>query len=176
MLYLLLVDDCCGTAQVNHWWYKKQKASFPDGPIGGYTRVLHCNETDDIMHIVPTMQVTTLPDEYVGGYPVLNRPWAIVQWLSRMTIHEQYILMTETDEIFVAPPPLLGTPERPSSFRFSYMDCSRDKYRPICEDPRFNPGQVPIEKIPAVSSLPPCMYDAMVGSHTMSTTSVWNYE
>lgn len=142
---------------MNHWWYKKQKAAFPDGPIGGYTSVLHCNETDGIMHMVPTMQVTMLPDEYVRWYPVLNRAWAIVQWLSRMRIQEQYILMTETDEIFVAPPPILGTPDRPSTYRFSYMDCCSDKYRPICEDPRFNPGRVPAEKIPPVSSSPPCM-------------------
>ena len=169
----LLLHDGCVTAQVNHWWYEKQKAAFPDGPIGGYTRVLHCNETDDIMHMVPTTQVTTLPDEYVRWYPVVNRAWAIVQWLSRMTMPEQYVLMTETDEIFVAPPPLLGTPERPSSYCFSYVDCSSDKYRPVCEDPRFNPGRVPAEKIPAVSSSPPCMHHVMVRPHAMLTTPVW---
>lgn len=147
------VDGASGrvrAVQVNHWWYKKQKAAFPDGPMGGYTRVLHCNETDDIMHMVPSIQVTAFSTEYVNHYPVVNRPWAIVQWLSRVRIQEQYILMTETDQIFVAPPPLLGTPERASTFPFPYMDCTGEEFRPFCEDPRFNPGQVPVEDIPPV--------------------------
>ena len=42
------------------------------------------------------------------GYPVLNRPYAFLQWVTKYMddIPEDYVLMAEPDHIFVIPPPL----------------------------------------------------------------------
>lgn len=42
------------------------------------------------------------------GYPVLNRPFAFLQWVNKHmdSIPEDYVLMAEPDHIFVIPPPL----------------------------------------------------------------------
>lgn len=39
------------------------------------------------------------------NYPVLNRPFAFKQWLSNLSIAEDYILMAEPDHLMIKPPP-----------------------------------------------------------------------
>ncbi len=36
-------------------------------------------------------------------YPVLNRPYAFMQWVQAANISEQYVLMSEPDHIFLRP-------------------------------------------------------------------------
>ncbi len=38
---------------------------------------------------------------------VLNRPWAVVQWLKKAKIPERYVLMSEPDHIWLKPMPNL---------------------------------------------------------------------
>ena len=60
------------------------------------------------MEEIPTVVVDPLPPGVDKGYPVLNRPYAFVQWVQKHMdqIPEDYILMAEPDHIFVRPPPL----------------------------------------------------------------------
>ena len=47
----------------------------------------------------------------VQWYPVLHRPWALVQWLRHAAkLPEDYVLMAEPDHIFRHIPPLWCAP------------------------------------------------------------------
>lgn len=52
--------------------------------MGGFTRLLHSGEADDLMDEIPTVVVPPLPRDAFGAatdsYVVLNRPYAFVQW------------------------------------------------------------------------------------------------
>eukprot|EP00892_Ulva_mutabilis_P006047 jgi/Ulvmu1/3814/UM018_0025.1 len=150
--YRVVVTADCGIygrwqVLVHYYWYRRLKVDFPDSAMGGYTRILHCPDADDIMHLVPTIRVQQLPAGIDRGYGPMHRPWAFTQWLARMHVPEQFILMTEPDHILFSPPPLLATPTRPAAFPFVYVDCKAHKWRPHCEDVRFNPNKVPVESI-----------------------------
>lgn len=138
-------ENAC--VQVAYYWYRRLKADFPDSAMGGYTRILHCPYSDDIMHLVPSIQVQQLPAGIDRGYGPMHRPWAFTQWLARMHVPEQYILMTEPDYIFISPPPLLATPTQPAAFPFPYVDCKLQKWRGQCEDVRFNENRIPVDSI-----------------------------
>jgi hypothetical protein len=51
--------------------------------MGGFTRLLHSGEADDLMDEVPTFVAQPLPNSVVEheAYPVLNRPYAFLQWI-----------------------------------------------------------------------------------------------
>ncbi|XP_020424963.1 heme-binding protein 2 [Prunus persica] len=49
--------------------------------MGGFTRILHSGNPDNLMDEIPTMVVDPLPAGLDRGYIVLNRPWAFDQWL-----------------------------------------------------------------------------------------------
>lgn len=150
--------------QVNYYSYLKVKAENPDSALGGYTRILHCSQADDIMHLVPTLVVEHLPPGLDRGYGPMHRPWAFSQWLSRMHIPEEYIFMSEPDHVFVSAPPLVATPSIPAAFPFFYVDCKAPQWKPQCENPSFNPRRVPVEKVPRV-----CQPSCMRTSHLSST-------
>jgi hypothetical protein len=145
-------------SQVNYYWYKRIKAEHPDGPVGGYTRVLHCGRPDDICHLVPTLVVDPLPFGIDRGYAPMHRPWALSQFLSRMHIPEDYIMMMEPDHILVSPPPLLATPFAPAAYPFGYVDCLWKDNVAHCKKPAFNERQVPLERIAHVRAACTCMY------------------
>ncbi|KVH87505.1 hypothetical protein Ccrd_025235 [Cynara cardunculus var. scolymus] len=74
--------------------------------------------------VKPLNKLSNIPSSFFlpqGGYIVLNRPWAFVQWLERATIEEEYILMAEPDHIFVNPLPNLARGEFPAGFPFFYI-------------------------------------------------------
>jgi hypothetical protein len=50
--------------QSNYYSYQKVKAADPDGPMGGYTRLLHFGQHDDMMHIIPTVVFDQLPSKH----------------------------------------------------------------------------------------------------------------
>ena len=54
--------------------------------MGGFTRLLHSGQPDDLMHEVPTFVAAPLPESVVAHewYPVLNRPWAFAQWVAQV--------------------------------------------------------------------------------------------
>lgn len=59
--------------QVNYHSYKRLKAEFPDGPLGGFTRLMHSSRPDDVLHLVPTIVVDHLPDGLDRGYGPMHR-------------------------------------------------------------------------------------------------------
>ena len=138
--------------QVHHWSYKKLKARNPNGPFGGYTRILQCEEPDDLMHMVPTVRVNRLSDEFADGYTPVSRPWAFTQWLVRARVPERYVFLSDPDYIFKAPPPLLATVDRPYSFPYGYLDCMQEHRRPHCEKAVYNPNGVAAADIPKVTA------------------------
>ena len=58
------------------------------------------------------------------GFPVMNRPHAITQLLANWPSHitEEYVLIAETDHIFMTEPPNKATPTMPACFPFGYMN------------------------------------------------------
>ena len=139
--------------QVNYYSYLQMKAQHPNSGLGGYTRILHSSQADDIMHLVPTLVVEHLPLGIDRGYGPMHRPWAFSQWLSRANIPEEYIFMSEPDHVFVSPPPLVATPTVPAVFPFFYVDCAAPQWNTDCENPLFNELRVLASEIPRVSAL-----------------------
>lgn len=106
--------------RIMYYWYKKQK-DLPGSEMGGFTRILHSGNPDNLMNEIPTVIVDPLPAGLDRGYIVLNRPWAFVQWLEKATIEEEYVLMAEPDHIFVTPLPNLAHGGYPAAFPFFYI-------------------------------------------------------
>ncbi|XP_048140525.1 hydroxyproline O-arabinosyltransferase 3-like isoform X3 [Rhodamnia argentea] len=107
-------------SRIMYYWYKKKK-DLPGSDMGGFTRILHSGNPDNLMDEIPTIVVDPLPAGLDRGYIVLNRPWAFVQWLEKATIEEEYILMAEPDHIFVNPLPNLADGGYPAAFPFFYI-------------------------------------------------------
>ncbi|KAF7836210.1 hydroxyproline O-arabinosyltransferase 3-like [Senna tora] len=106
--------------RIMYYWYKKKKA-LPGSEMGGFTRILHSGNPDNLMDEIPTVVVKPLPPGLDQGYIVLNRPWAFVQWLEKAKIEEEYVLMAEPDHIFVNPLPNLAFGGHPAAFPFFYI-------------------------------------------------------
>lgn len=112
--------------------------------------MLHAGRADDVMHLVPTIIVKRLPPGVDRGYAPMNRPWALSQFLSRVSIAEEFILMTEPDHVFVGAPPLEATLTSPAAFPFWYVDCALPQWAPQCSRPEFNERGVPGDHVPKV--------------------------
>jgi hypothetical protein len=115
------------------WWYQKVKRDNPDCDMGGFTRVLHAWKPDGLMEQIPTMLVNPLPRGQDQGYVVLNRPFALMQFMEQAHIKEDYILMAEPDHLMLKPIPNLATPDKPAAFPFFYINtkvCTRGLYTP----------------------------------------------
>ncbi|GER40741.1 root determined nodulation 1 [Striga asiatica] len=107
--------------RIMYYWYKKMR-DLPGSDMGGFTRILHSGNSDNLMDEIPTVIVDPLPGGLDRGYIVLNRPWAFVQWLDKATIEEEYILMAEPDHIFVNPLPNLARGDHPAAYPFLYIE------------------------------------------------------
>ena len=136
--------------QANYHTYKRIKAADPDGPMGGYTRVLHAARPDSLMHFLPTLRVRPLPKAVLQEYPPMMRPWALCQFLSRVKIPEEYIFMTEPDHLFVRAPPLDAQAGRALVFPFGYAQCAVSKFAEQCSRREFNERGVPPDQVPGV--------------------------
>lgn len=80
-------------ARIHYYWYKKQRDAClrePACDMGGFTRVLHSGKADDLMDEIPTVVVDPLPPSVSGNttYVVLNRPYAFIEWLTKVSIPE----------------------------------------------------------------------------------------
>jgi len=149
--------------QVCYQQYLKMKQKYPNGPLGGFTRLLHSNTTDSLMDMIPTIRVDELPyselsvdeDWVTTFYPPLNRPYAFHQFTRDHlhTIPERYIFMSEPDHIIMEPPPLPSQRDRPISSRFWYMNPQ------ILPDivAHFNPKNVSIEHFYPTGNAPGIM-------------------
>lgn len=92
--------------------------------MGGFTRVLHSGAPDDLMDEIPTFVAKPLPREIVQNnwYVVLNRPYALVQWIEAAQIPERYVLMAEPDHIYLRPIPNFMKGDAPAAFPFFYIE------------------------------------------------------
>ncbi|KAL2941992.1 Hydroxyproline O-arabinosyltransferase 3 [Bienertia sinuspersici] len=106
--------------RIMYYWYRKVK-DLPGSDMGGFTRVLHSGQPDNLMEEIPSFVVDPLPHGLDLGYVVLNRPWAFVQWLEKATIEEEYVLMGEPDHLFVKPLPNLASKSYPVAYPFFYI-------------------------------------------------------
>lgn len=108
--------------------YLKQKAECDKTPsceMGGFTRLLHSGQPDDLMSEVPTFVAQPLPESVVSHeyYPVLNRPYALLQWVQQTNITEEYVMMSEPDHIFLLPlVNFMKGDDRPAAFPFFYIE------------------------------------------------------
>ena len=69
---------------IMYWWYLRMKRENPDCDMGGFTRVLHAWKPDGLMDKLPTMLVNPLPRGQDQGYVVLNRPFALMQFMEQV--------------------------------------------------------------------------------------------
>jgi hypothetical protein len=69
---------------IMYWWYQRMKRENPDCDMGGFTRVLHAWKPDGLMDKLPTMLVNPLPRGQDQGYVVLNRPFALMQFMEQV--------------------------------------------------------------------------------------------
>jgi hypothetical protein len=96
--------------------------------MGGFTRLLHSGAPDDLMDEVPTFLAAPLPNSVVehSTYPVLNRPYAFLQWIRAANISEEYVLMSEPDHILLRPlPNLMRKDAWPAAYPFFYIEPAR---------------------------------------------------
>ena len=156
--------------------YLKMKEKYPDGPLGGFTRLLHSNTTDYFMDKIPTIRVDILPAEdllvedwVTHNYPPLNRPYAFYQF-TRDHLHEipeRYIFMSEPDHIIMEPPPLPSQPDRPIASSFWYMG---PHYYPDIVA-HFNPKNISIEHFYPTGNAP-----GIIDRHQLAAISENWYE
>ena len=62
---------------------------------------------------------------------MLNRPFAFLQWVQKVTIPERYVLMSEPDHLWLKPLGNIMLGERPVAFPFFYIEPWKDEYLPI---------------------------------------------
>jgi hypothetical protein len=122
--------------------------------MGGFTRLLHSGEADDLMDEVPTFVAQPLPNSVVEheAYPVLNRPYAFLQWIKASNITEDYILMSEPDHIFLRPiPNLMRKDSWPAAYPFFYIEPAKVRPKLGC-----SAGGLPAEGTYAQVAAYPC--------------------
>lgn len=124
---------------------KQRKKGGPCTELAGFTRLVSSPEAraDGLQDEIPSIfvrQYTRAELSPFKYYPVLNRPYAIVQWIASgglEGIQEAYIWMAETDHVLIRPLPNLATASGPAAFIFDYMYASRT-HQPIID--RVAPG------------------------------------
>ncbi|KAJ9512037.1 hypothetical protein QJQ45_004607 [Haematococcus lacustris] len=111
----------------NHWQRQRQLCQAQGQcDMGGFTRLLHSGEADDLMDEVPTVVVKPIPLADIPrgdtSYIPLNRPYAFLQWVRLASVPERYILMCESDHLFLRPLPNLMQGEVSTAALFTYMN------------------------------------------------------
>mmetsp|Transcript_21179 Transcript_21179/g.63737 ORF Transcript_21179/g.63737 Transcript_21179/m.63737 type:complete len:583 (-) Transcript_21179:106-1854(-) len=116
-------------SRIHYYWFSKIRARCQlEGPchMGGFTRILHTGQADDLMNEIPTFVAQPLPKNKADhkGYVVLNRPYAIMQWVQQTTIREKYIIMSEPDHVWLKPMANIMRGQHPAAFAFFYISPS----------------------------------------------------
>ncbi|OAY82012.1 hypothetical protein ACMD2_01677, partial [Ananas comosus] len=108
--------------------YKRAKAAGAGAEeMGGFTRVLHSGEADDLMGEIPTVVVNPLPpgaDRTMGLCTMAGKSrdsGRVIDFLPDQDNNYRYILMAEPDHIFVKPLPNLVREDRPVAYPFFYI-------------------------------------------------------
>jgi len=132
--------------------YLKLLSSEDSGAFGGFTRVLHSERTDNLMDEIPSVVVDPLPKGVDEGYVVLNRPYAIKQWLEKYNFAEEYVFMTEPDHLYLRPIPLLAQPKLAAAFPFFYINPKDPKFSPIVQ--KFNKVNADLKDFAPIGNSP----------------------
>ena len=132
--------------------YLKLLSSEDSGAFGGFTRVLHSERTDNLMDEIPSVVVDPLPKGVDEGYVVLNRPYAIKQWLEKYNFAEEYVFMTEPDHLYLRPIPLLAQPKLAAAFPFFYINPKDPKFTPIVQ--KFNKVNADLKDFAPIGNSP----------------------
>ena len=130
-----------------YYHFKKLQAANPCTEMTGFTRMLNSvgAKPDGLMDEIPTVLVNAL-EQGSGcragtentcdmGFPVMNRPHGVTQFLEQLpeSLTEQYVLIAETDHVFLKEPRNRATPTKPACFPFGYMDAKAAALRPIVQ-------------------------------------------
>jgi len=133
--------------RIMYYHFKKLQAANPCTEMTGFTRMLNSvgAKPDGLMDEIPTVLVNAL-DQGSGchdgtentcdmGFPVMNRPHGVTQLLAQLpeSITEEYVLIAETDHVFLREPRNRATPTQPACFPFGYMDAKAAALRPIVQ-------------------------------------------
>ena len=132
--------------------YLKLLSSEDSGAFGGFTRVLHSERADKLMDEIPSVVVDPLPKGVDEGYVVLNRPYAIKQWLEKYNFAEEYVFMTEPDHLYLRPIPLLAQPKLAAAFPFFYINPKDPKFTPIVQ--KFNKVNADLKDFAPIGNSP----------------------
>ena len=91
--------------------------------MGGYTRIMDMGEPDDLMQEIPTFLAQPLSKKIVdySGYELLNRAHALLQWAQTTSIEEDYVVIEESDHLYLRPVPNLMVGPRMAGSYYSYM-------------------------------------------------------
>uniref|UniRef100_A0A7R9VVW4 Hydroxyproline O-arabinosyltransferase-like domain-containing protein n=1 Tax=Chlamydomonas euryale TaxID=1486919 RepID=A0A7R9VVW4_9CHLO len=151
--------------RIHYYWYKKQKWQCEQDlgvdkcEMGGFTRLLHSGEPDDLMDEIPTMVVKPLPADMVENnwYVVLNRPYAFVQWVKQQNIPEKYVLMAEPDHVYIRPLKNFMTSESPAAFPFFYIEPAKKEYQDITMKFTGQVSRTELEQIAPIGNSPTFM-------------------
>ena len=151
-----------------HHFLKLQKAD-PCTEMTGFTRLLSSpgGSRDAMSDEMPTVHAKMLQQgsacRATGentcdmGFPVMNRPHAVTQFLAQLpaSLTEEYVLIAETDHIFMKEPKNQATPSRPVCYPFGYMDASAKELRPVVSQWADDPSVVdPCGPSPILIHLP----------------------
>ncbi|KFM22371.1 hypothetical protein F751_0081 [Auxenochlorella protothecoides] len=132
--------------------------TIPPPQMGGFTRLLHSGKEDDLMAEIPTWVAQPLPPEHPDhGYVVLNRPYALLQWIKGAVIPEKYVLMSEPDHVWLKPMPNLMTGTTPAAFPFFYIEPSKKEFLPIVQKFVGPISRVEAEEIAPIGNAPTFM-------------------
>eukprot|EP00198_Chlamydomonas_reinhardtii_P000268 XP_001689603.1 predicted protein [Chlamydomonas reinhardtii] len=144
-----------------YWWKKRKEECQKQGncEMGGFTRLLHSGQSDDLMDELPTVVVDPLPQSMVehSWYVVLNRPYAFVQWTQRVKIPEPYVLMSEPDHIYLRPMPNFMKGNAPAAFPFFYIEPSKAENVHITKKFTGEITQKQLEEIAPIGNSPTFM-------------------
>mmetsp|Transcript_25055 Transcript_25055/g.63575 ORF Transcript_25055/g.63575 Transcript_25055/m.63575 type:complete len:832 (-) Transcript_25055:131-2626(-) len=148
--YHVLITSSSGTYQawqtrIMYYHITKQKrAEGVCSEIGGITRLLTMpgGRNDSLMGHMPTYVVKELiPGREDLGFVVMNRPHSVKAFMEDKAalakfVTEEYIMIAETDHVWLRPLHNFATASVPHAFHFGYMEAQFQK--PLIE--RFCPG------------------------------------
>ena len=138
--------------RIMYYHFRKLQQSDPCTEMTGFTRLLSSatpDVPDALADELPTVAVQALSGGAACkesgentcdmGFPVMNRPHAVTQFLAKLpaSLTEQYVLIAETDHVFLREPKNRATPSKPACFPFGYMNA---KAAEVC--PRGVPHRV----------------------------------
>eukprot|EP00899_Mesostigma_viride_P018438 jgi/Mesvir1/26596/Mv09567-RA.1 len=132
-----------------------------DSPhMAHFTRVLHRSKPDALMGEVPTARFDPWHPacDVWCDFPVHDRPRAVAEWLRTPgALKGQYILMIETDYVFIKPVPLPAPGARSLVYSYDYINPEYPGLGPIMTRLAGGALNAPIAEIPHSGPAPVLM-------------------